>query len=216
VLEPARDRLQLTGPAPSPPIHDLRNSVSARHVRFPECLARIVRADILSESKAGDQRMAVEERNLAEVSMRETGALIFANFIKDRSATTNAPMPRQMPPIAGRTRTIKVSARPHRGTRTINKPVTKLGLADRSIQFERSLQLANKSFLTWWAPERRTPMSEVEFDRLLDAVRIAVAPVPHLRLSTDMLDFDAPPVAANDNQLAWPFIPFPAGWCGSC
>ena len=54
-------------------------------------------------------------------------------------------------------------------------------------------------------------MSEVEFDRLLDAVRTAIAPVPHLDFSHLPLVFDAPPLAANDNQLAWPLIPFPEG-----
>ena len=59
-------------------------------------------------------------------------------------------------------------------------------------------------------------MSEVEFDRLLDAVRSAIAPAPPPALADLPLVFDAPPLAANDNQLAWPYLPFPEGWCASC
>jgi class 3 adenylate cyclase/tetratricopeptide (TPR) repeat protein len=74
----------------------------ARHARVPECLGRIVRAEILSASKADDRRAAgVDERNRAEALMRETGALIFENFIKGADAATGMPMPRQIPPIAG-------------------------------------------------------------------------------------------------------------------
>jgi hypothetical protein len=48
-------------------------------------------------------------------------------------------------------------------------------------------------------------ISEVELDRLLDAVRRAIGPNRPAALRQ-------PPNAANDDQLAWPFIPFPEGW----
>jgi hypothetical protein len=59
-------------------------------------------------------------------------------------------------------------------------------------------------------------MSDVEFDRVLDAVRLAMAPVLLPGFADLPLVFDAPPLAANDNQLAWPLLAFPEGWCASC
>jgi hypothetical protein len=59
-------------------------------------------------------------------------------------------------------------------------------------------------------------MSEAEFDRLLDAVRTAVAPAPQEDFLTYPQTSRQPPRAANDNQTAWGIIPFPEGWYAAC
>ena len=60
-------------------------------------------------------------------------------------------------------------------------------------------------------------MSEVEFDRLLAAVRTAIAPTPREDFMLASLPiFNAPPRAANDNHMVWPLIPFPEGWNAAC
>jgi hypothetical protein len=59
-------------------------------------------------------------------------------------------------------------------------------------------------------------MGEVEFNRLLEAVNAAMAPVPADDILTYLPTFDESPKAANDNGLAWPLIPFPDGWHASC
>ena len=59
-------------------------------------------------------------------------------------------------------------------------------------------------------------MSEVEFERLLDAVNAAIAPIPQQDFVAGMMAFDRPPEASNDNGFAWPLIPFPDGWHAAC
>jgi len=64
-------------------------------------------------------------------------------------------------------------------------------------------------------------MSEVEFERLLDVVRTAVAPIPgedcmRAHLPTTNTPQTRTPRAANDNTVAWLLIPFPDGWNAVC
>jgi len=59
-------------------------------------------------------------------------------------------------------------------------------------------------------------MTEVEYRRILDAVAEEVAKDPAAKRSADVPFVNAPPLAANDNGPAWPLLPFPEGWGGSC
>ena len=53
-----------------------------RHARVPECLARIVRADLLLRSIGNDQKAeGKQELERAKALMRETGAMLFETFV---------------------------------------------------------------------------------------------------------------------------------------
>lgn len=58
-------------------------------------------------------------------------------------------------------------------------------------------------------------MSEIEFDRLLDAVEAAIAPAPQEDFLTHQMTSPVPSRAANDNEKPCGLIPFPEDWYAS-
>jgi tetratricopeptide (TPR) repeat protein len=54
-----------------------------RHARVPECLARIVRADLLQSATSDQEAEGRQELDRARALMRETGAMLLQNFIDE-------------------------------------------------------------------------------------------------------------------------------------
>jgi len=66
------------------------------------------------------------------------------------------------------------------------------------------------------APNPESAVSEAEFERLLDAVRAAIAPTPQEDFLNSLPKSDQDEKPANDNGLIWPLLPFPEGWYAAC
>jgi adenylate cyclase len=72
-----------------------------RHSRIPECLAYIVRADLLLRSPTGNREAeGRQDLERARALMQETGAKLFENFINEIDAEPGRA--RQMPARASR------------------------------------------------------------------------------------------------------------------
>jgi hypothetical protein len=59
-------------------------------------------------------------------------------------------------------------------------------------------------------------MSEAEFDLLLEMISSEIAPEPAGEFFTEENFHRTIPLAANDNGMEWPLVPFPDGWTASC
>jgi hypothetical protein len=59
-------------------------------------------------------------------------------------------------------------------------------------------------------------MSEADLDLLLEAVRTEITAEAQDDFFSEANFHCAIPVAANDNSMEWPLVPFPDGWSASC
>lgn len=71
-------------------VHEAIKVATERHARIPECLARIVHADLLLRSPSGDRTAeGMQELNHARALIEETGAKLFENFINEMDVEHN-------------------------------------------------------------------------------------------------------------------------------